>query len=151
MDKITINFSGRFTDLPADVNPSLSLPVPIEQLELNVSYHGQLSSIGYEETTSVSNKSFADLNELEGEYVNIHEDLITPPIRLFIMQDQAASTWSMKSYPEDRENVELFIGTEGLYKIWITGKLALEGRSSAIWLPKTMKLLLSLSLVSIRS
>ncbi|MBP1995097.1 ADP-ribosylglycohydrolase family protein [Paenibacillus eucommiae] len=256
----------QFTDLPADAKPSLPLPIPVEQVELAVSYQG-LPSIGYGETSSVSitvtnhadeefagqlsiapaaallssvkeievrilpksefilsvdfevkadieslpqrninfvklvkdgagvttaiteksfglsgaarmkvigpfwdnydttryesdpynglrpdtlhamfngyvnldkpyiDESFADLHELECELVNMHEDKISPDRFIHYAGPSCIYLVHEIICPEDRLNAELLIGNEGPYKVWVNGKLAMESRSAAMWMP----------------
>lgn len=81
------------------------------------------------------NESFADLNQLEGEYVNFHEDKLTPDT--FIQYKGPCCIYLVHGIvcPEDRDHIDLLIGNEDPYKIWINGELAMEGRNFAMWMP----------------
>lgn len=80
-------------------------------------------------------ESFVGLDEVPGHYVNMHEDVIRAqsllsyrgPCCLYLVHDFYS--------PEDRHGVEMLVGNEGAFKLWLNGVTIGRSNESAMWMP----------------
>lgn len=81
------------------------------------------------------NETFTELDRTPGEYANFHEDKLDlnqvvsypGPCCLYLVYDFIC--------PEDREHVELYVGNNDSYKIWLNGQLVVQDRGGSMWMP----------------
>ncbi|MFD0717082.1 ADP-ribosylglycohydrolase family protein [Paenibacillus sp. GCM10027626] len=80
-------------------------------------------------------ESFESLDALPGSYVNFHEDKLDPhrhirykgPCCVYLVQELYC--------PEARDNVQLLIGHETPFKLWLNGELVADDREPTMWMP----------------
>lgn len=80
-------------------------------------------------------ESFRNLDELPGRYVDVHEDIIRAdelvdyrgPCCIYLVHDFVC--------PVAREGVELLLGNEGAFKVWLNGENVSASDDVTTWMP----------------
>ncbi len=79
-------------------------------------------------------EDFSHLDEVEGEYVNFHRDVFEidekvkykGPCCIYLVYDFTS--------PEAFEDVSVYIGNNDAYRVWLNGKLLIQGGESAMYM-----------------